>query len=205
MKKKYLFKLNKKNGYTIIETMIAVSLFLIVVTVGMNALLNANVVHKKSQDVREEIDNLNFIIEDMARNLRTGSNFHCITGLDTLPTASVSSPKSCVNKGWGIAFEHAGGLPIDNNDQWVYYIDNNNVLWKSITGSSTLNNFYQVTTDGVKIDSGASGFYVLGAEPPPGDKQQPFVIIRLVGNIIYKGINTPFSLQTSMSQRLLDI
>src|SRR3989344_2814078 len=207
MKKDYFYKVNTNvAGYTIIETMIAVSLFLVVITTGTNALLNANVVHQKSQDIREEMDNLSFILEDMSRNMRTGSNFHCISLTDSMPpTTSYSSPQSCVNGRKGIAFERVGGLSANNDDQWVYYIrDTDNTLWKSIQGPSDLNNFYQLTTDKVKIDYNASGFYVLGAEIPPGDKQQPFIIIRLVGSISYQGVSTPFSIQTSMSQRLLD-
>jgi len=203
MKKNYFYKINTNiAGYTIIETMIAVSLFLVVITTGTNALLNANVVHQKSQDIREEMDNLSFILEDMSRNMRTGSNFHCISGADI----SFSNPQSCLNGGKGIAFERVGGVNANNDDQWVYFIrDTDNTLWKSIQGPSDLNNFYQLTTDKVKIDYNASGFYVLGAEIPPGDKQQPFIIIRLVGSISYQGVSTPFSIQTSMSQRLLDI
>jgi len=196
-------KINKKNsGYTIVETMIAVSLFLVVITTGINALLNANVVHQKSQDIREVMDNLNFIMEDMSRHLRTGSNVHCLTGADTPLSAPISIPQNCFNnKGWGIAFEHVGGMSGNDNDQWVYYIDDtDNTIRKSTQG---LTDFYQLTTDEVKIDSATSGFYVLGAET--SDKQQPLVIIKLVGNIFYQGISTPFSLQTSMSQRLLDI
>ena len=45
--------------------MISISLFLVVVVFGMNALLNANVVHQKSQDMRSILDNLSFILEDM--------------------------------------------------------------------------------------------------------------------------------------------
>ena len=35
-------KIKRESGYTIIETMIAVSLFIIIVVIGMGALLNAN-------------------------------------------------------------------------------------------------------------------------------------------------------------------
>ena len=35
-----------KAGYTIIETMISISVFLVVIMIGMDTLLNANVVHQ---------------------------------------------------------------------------------------------------------------------------------------------------------------
>ena len=207
MKKIYI---KKESGYTIIETMIAVSLFIIIVMAGTGALLNANLLHQKSQSMRSIIDNLSFMMEDMSRNLRTGTSYHCITGGDSLPTASVSATKSCAS-GWGIAFEASGGDPANNNDQWVYYIGTNGVdsnirIFKSVLGPSSLSNFVQLTPDEVTIDSISSGFSVLGAEPPSaGDQQQPFVTIHLVGTITFKNVVTPFSLQTSVSERLIDI
>lgn len=197
-------KNNKKNkGYTIIETMIAVSLFLVVVMAGMGALLNANVLHQKSRDMRSIIDNLSFIMEDMSRNLRTGYSYHCLTGNDTLANSAI--PVSCAS-GWGIAFESADGSSATNNDQWVYYIDDGKI-WKSTDNGAT--DFIQLTPAEVSIDS-VSSFSVLGAEGVATNQQQPFVTIRLVGRITYKpgtpnSVVTPFSLQTSVSQRLVDI
>jgi type II secretory pathway pseudopilin PulG len=202
---------NKKNGYTIIETMISVSLFIIIVMMGMNALLNANVLHKKSQSMRSILDSLSFTIEDMSRNLRTGYNYQCYDATNltlSLVTTSANYPRSCAS-GWAIAFEpatgnvasygHAIGNP-PVADQWVYYI-NGGKIFKSVDGAQ---NFIQLTPDEVTIDQ-VYGFSVLGAEPPPLDSQQPFVTIRLVGHITYKNITTLFSLQTSISQRQADI
>src|SRR5690349_21503437 len=98
----------KQEGFTIIETMISVALFIVITTVGMGALLNGNLLYQKSQDMRAIIDNLNFTMEDMSRNLRTGYNFHCFTGTDSIPVttdATLSAPKSCSTGGWAIAFE----------------------------------------------------------------------------------------------------
>ena len=193
--KKTMLKL--VSGFTIIETMIAVSLFLVVVTAGMNALLNANLLHQKSQDMRSILDNLSFIMEDMSRNIRTGYDYHCFSGI--IPSGSPNS-QSCSN-GKGISFKSADG------SQWVYYVDttsNGYGIFKSINGVIT-----QLTPNEVNIDSLASGFSVLGAEPPQNPfsstEQQPFVTIRLIGIISFKGVDTPFSLQTSVSQRLIDV
>src|SRR3989344_2098107 len=202
-------KNNYKNntGYTIIETMISVSLFIIIVMAGMGALLNANLLHGKSENMRSIMDSLSFIMEDMSRNLRTGYNYHCFDDNDDV-SANVSVPESGENC-WGISFEHQGGTLYDDpptninyhdEDQWVYYI-NGEKIYKSTDGGGTV---IQLTPDEVIIQL-SDGFSVLGAEPSPGDSQQPFVTIKLVGKIIMKGVETPFSLQTSVSQRGLDI
>ena len=187
--------------------MIAVSLFTIIVMIGMEALLNANSVHNKAQNMRSILDNLNFVMEDMSRNLRTGYSYHCLVTGDSLPVASVSAPKNCAS-GWGIGFEYVNGNPSNNDDQWVYYI-NNGKIFKSTQGPSNLSNFIQLTPDEIVINTTASSFTVVGAEPPPespGPDRQPFVTIKLVGSITTsKGVISPFSLQTSVSQRKLDI
>lgn len=197
-----IFSQQKNKGYTIIEMMIAVALFLVIVMSGMGALLNANLLHQKTADTRSILDNLSFVMEDMSKNLRTGSGYHCITGSDTLN--SVQVPLSCLS-GWGIAFEPYGGDTTNNLDQWVYYIDNTGKLFKSTVGPYVNSSFTQLTPDEVYIDP-VSSFAVLGAESlASGNKQQAFITIRLVGKITSKGVVTPFSLQNSISQRLLDV
>lgn len=197
----------KKNGYTIIETMVATSLFVVIIITGMGALLNANLLHNKSQNMRSIMDNLNYVMEDLSRNIRTGYNYHCFVSGDTIPTSpasAISTPKSCAS-GWALAFEYAYGVPANDNDQWVYYIDGTGKIFKSTLGPYVPASFTQMTPDEVVINTALSSFSVLGAEALATNQQQPFVTVRLVGNITFKGVVTPFSLQTSVSQRLVDI
>ncbi len=202
-------KINKtKTGFTIIETMISVSLFIVIVMAGMGALLNANLLHNKSQNMRSIMDNLSFIMEDMSKNLRTGYNYKCYTewSQNNAQSPALNDPASCSSGGRAIVFEEAiDGKPAITSDQWVYkiYLSNDGVnnfnIGKSIDGGST---WTQLNPDEIKLN-GASGFTVFGAEKGP--PTQPFVTIRLIGNITFKGIDTPFSLQTSVSQRVLDV
>lgn len=195
---------NRKNGYTIVETMIAVSLFLVIVMAGMGALLNANLLHQKSRDMRSIMDNLSFVMEDMSRNLRTGSKYHCIND-NNFAKNVIIVPKSC-SIGGAIAFEEVHGLSSTPDDQWIYKIEAVDAsspfnIFRSTDGGAT---WVQLNPAEVEIQS-SSTFSVLGAEPPSANKQQPLVGIRLVGKIKYKNVETPFSLQTSVSQRLIDI
>lgn len=206
----YIRNLKLKTGYTIIEMMIAISIFLIVITIGMNGLLQSNLVLNKSRDMRNIMDNLSFIMEDMSRSIRTGYNYSCFDanlvweeGL--AQTNQVETPRSCVS-GHAIAFEEAttgaNGNPID---QWIYKFvavsANSFAIEKSIDGGA---NFYQLNDPRIILND-TSGISVLAAEPQPGNNGQPFVIIKLSGEIDYKGIKTPFNLQTSVSQTLIDI
>ena len=203
-------KINNKNGYTIIETMIAISVFLVVVMIGMGALLNADLINQKSGDMRSILDNISFVMDDMSTSLRTGTNYYCInsgTAGTSLGSIVATSGQNC----WGIAFKSAG----PNSQEWGYEIvsqtsagvttysiirsEDGGATWVTLTPPEVV-----VTGNvaGVQI----SGFSVLGAEPlSAGNKQQPFVTIRLVGTITYKNVVSPFSFQTSVSQRDIDI
>lgn len=206
---KFFLRKTKNTGYTIIETMIAISIFLIVIMIGMGALLNTSLLHSKSQDMRSIMDNLSFVMDDMSRNLRTGYDYRCSNDtVSSFTSSNINIPLSCPN-GNIIAFESASGDPLDNSNQWVYAIDNGKV--QRSVGSGAAGTFIVLTPEEVVIKPYPySYFKVTGAEPPTGtspDTQQPLVTIRLVGNIVNKkdNISTPFSLQTSVSQRLLDI
>ncbi len=195
----------KNRGFTIIETMISISLFLIVITVGMGSLLNANLVHRKSTDMRSIMDGLSFILEDMSRNMRTGYDFQCFNEGETI---KVGSPKSC-ESGSIIVFEPADGNPDSADDQWVYVFSKENgkgIISKSTKGPNDNQNFVQLTTSDIDININRSGFSVLGAESPDnGDEQQPLINIRISGSInLPNGESTPFNLSTSVSQRKID-
>lgn len=186
--------------------MISITLFVFILITGMTALLNANLINNKSRDMRSIVDNLSFIMEDMSRNIRVGYNYKCITDGDFNDLSRLNTPGSCVSGG-ALAFEIADGFESDLNDQWIYQIISNDggqtyFIRKSVDSGST---WIKLNSDEILI-SPISGFSVLGAETASsGDLKQPLVLIRLVGEIRYKNIITPFSLQTTVSQRVIDV
>ena len=194
---------NNKNGYTIVETMIAVSLFIIIVMASMGALLNAGLLNEKSQNMRSIVDNLSFVMEEMSRNLRMGNKYYCVAGSDDLSNISIAkSGSNC----WGIAFR-----PFTGGNQWVYEIVTADLgltyyIRRSINNGAD-GTWVQLTPEEIAIDP-TSSFSISGAESPsalPPDYQQPFVTIKLTGKITYKNVVSTFSLQTSVSQRVIDI
>ncbi|KKQ86835.1 MAG: hypothetical protein UT09_C0025G0007 [Parcubacteria group bacterium GW2011_GWF2_38_8] len=186
-------KLQQSNGYTILETMIAVSLFVIIITIGMGALLNANLLHRKSEDARSIMDNLSFIMEDMSRNLRTGYDYHCGDVIFT-------DPQSCPDGEGEISFKSSSG------SQWMYQFEPDGGAAFNISRLVQGGDWTRLNSEKISFSSD-SGFWVFGAESPlTGDVQQPFVVIKLAGTITSKDDTvTSFSLRTSVSQRLVDI
>ncbi len=208
-------KSNFKSGFTIIEMMVAIIIFLVVIIYGMNSLLNASLVHKKSQDMRSIMDGLTFALDDMSKNIRTGSDYVCVNTFwddiqpfinSTTNLPSPSSGKKCI----GIVFKEANNSSSTGNKIIAYYFNNTNnkneLRRVVILNDGTLVSNLPLTPDEVEIDIALSSFDVLGAEPPyDGNFQQPIVTINLAGKIKSKNGETPFAIQTSVSQRLIDL
>jgi len=192
-------------GFTILETMVAVTLFTIIVTVGIGAMLNVNLARKKTESQRAVMDNLSFIMEDMSRNIRLGQMYHCLED-DNL--SSIATPNDCPTSSRAISVEPFNGSLDTTGDQLIYQFihpdsPDNGILQKSTNGGDS---FLSLTPTEVIFDWSSSGFTVIGSEPSPEDFHQPRVIIRLVGRVVVPGtdVESPFNLQTTVSMRLVD-
>ncbi len=167
--------------------LIAVSLFIIVATISIGAILSVFNANKKAQSSKTVVDNLNLSIENMARTVRFGSSYYCGTILnqnDTLSTNDCSTGNSSIS----ITFAGArviyrlNGTAIQKSDDGLNYIN--------ITSSDT-------TIEYLK-------FYVFGSTI--SDNFQPYIIAVIEGHVGNKPTTqTTFSIETLMSQRTLDI
>lgn len=59
-------------GFSLIELMVAVSIFAIVMVISMGAILTVVNGNKKNQSMQVAINNLNFAVESMTRSIKTG-------------------------------------------------------------------------------------------------------------------------------------
>ncbi|KKU75430.1 MAG: hypothetical protein UY01_C0013G0020, partial [Candidatus Nomurabacteria bacterium GW2011_GWB1_47_6] len=161
-------------GYTILETMIAVSLFVLIVLMGTNALLNANVVHQKSQNLRSILDSAGFAMNELSRNLRTAYTYHCfVDGQDEILPSQLTAlnyAQSCPLGGYGTSFETDSGNANDFNDQEIYYFSEDDEgigsLWKLSGPYVGVPVPTRLLPAEVKLDMSSSGFSVVGAEAP---------------------------------------
>jgi prepilin-type N-terminal cleavage/methylation domain-containing protein len=62
-------------GFTLIEMIVAVGIFAITMVVCLAAFVNINDFQKKAESLREINDNLNFSLETMMREIRSGSSY----------------------------------------------------------------------------------------------------------------------------------
>ena len=81
----------KERGFTLIEVMVSVSLFAMVMTLSLGAILSIIDGNKKAQAINAVANNLNFAVESMVRDIKTGYAYTCdLTAVSythlTLPT-----------------------------------------------------------------------------------------------------------------------
>jgi prepilin-type N-terminal cleavage/methylation domain-containing protein len=185
-------KTNK--GFTLVEVMVAVSIFAIIVTVGIGALLNMNLAYAKSRSQQQVMDQLNFVLETMMREIRTGNTYHCEPDNDVYQ----SFPQDCnspVDGGRSFSFLQVEDS-LGNAHETVYRLGNSGQVERSINGNS----FMSLTPEELRIED--MRFRVYGAES--GDASQPLVVVSLLGTSTIRQQATNFAIQMSVTQRQLD-
>ncbi|MEK7063498.1 MAG: prepilin-type N-terminal cleavage/methylation domain-containing protein [Patescibacteria group bacterium] len=188
-------------GFTLIELMVAVSIFAIVMMVGVGALLTMVSVNKRAQGINSVMNNLNAAVEQIARATRVGSAYHCAASPNDF--SNISVPADCaVNGGLLFAFEATNGNVLDTNDQVVYRL-NGTQLERSLR-SGINGTWVALTSPEVHITS--FKFYVTGSTPlTSGDSVQPRLLMIIHGTAELQGGPTDFVVQSSVTQRLIDL
>lgn len=117
-------KKTKNNGFTLIELMVALGVFMVVMTITLSAFLNLMDIQKKTEAFRKVNDNLNFAMEAMMREIREGKSY--------CPSGCASGTFSFTNK---------------DEDAIKYEWDETGKYIKRTKGTDEL----RMTSDGIKI------------------------------------------------------
>ena len=199
---------NYKKGFTLVEMLVASAIFVVVMVAAVGALVTIINADNKAQSIKTVIDNVTSAVDDMARDIRSGTNYGCLyppnPGGNNSNSQWDTNPSDCA--GGSNAVEYS---PNGNANETIYYQFTTNPApgsgggniqeecptqncpnipntWQSITAPISVTNITNMT------------FYVT-----PGDAtDQPRVLITATGLIPSKnGASTEFDLQTTASQR----
>lgn len=72
----------KNRGFTLVEMMVSLAIFSVVAVIAIGALLKVIDANKKSQSMQSAVTNINFAMESMSRDLRTGTSIQCFSSSD---------------------------------------------------------------------------------------------------------------------------
>jgi prepilin-type N-terminal cleavage/methylation domain-containing protein len=175
--------LSARAGFTLVELLIAVSLFVVIVTVSIGAIVSIFDANRKAQSSKTVVDNLNLSIENMARTIRFGGDYYCgisSSGTNNCPLTPDSS------------------LSVTFGGKRIIYTLDGSAIKRSDDGGP----YIAITSQDTYIDY--MKFYVLNAGT--SNTKQPYVIAVIKGHVSNKPtVQTIFSIETLMSQRTLDL
>ncbi len=198
----YKNKINKK-GFTLVEVLVATTIFIVIMLVAVTSLLASQRSSKKGQAIRSALDNVQFTLESITRSGRLGSLYTCISSTGTTTLNIVGG--DCSAGGTGFAF----GLydPITKiTDGYAFYLGTTSTsrgaIYRCITRGSLA-----VTLKGsdcsavTSPDIDVTKFITIVNGSDIADGIQPSVKIIMEGTANASTEQTQFFIQTLVSQR----
>jgi len=172
----YTKQIPSHRGFTLVEMIVSVAIFSTVVLVAVGALLSIVAANRKANALRVVMENLNFAMESIARDIRTGDGYSCGSGGDCSYDDAIS-------------FNDQKGNPVS------YVFSGGGIV--RISGGKTLS----MTSPSVVIED--VNFSVVGSSG--GDSVQPRVLMTIQGYAgTQDRTRSSFSVQTTISQRDTD-
>lgn len=184
---------NQSGAFTLIEVLVAVSIFAMVMLVATGSVFAIVEANKKSHSLKSVMTNLNFALESMARDIRVGSKYQC------------DSAGDCSSQVGGTVFSYQANRDVNGSggdanalDRIEYSRSSDGRIIKTILGNGTQS--YPITASEINITS--MTFYVIGTGASDG--KQPKVIMTISGTAGTGATKSDFNIQTTISQRSID-
>jgi type II secretory pathway pseudopilin PulG len=179
----------KRGGFTIIEMMVSVGIFVMVLSVSIAGLLAVVDANRKAQTLRIAVDSIDLVMEEMTRNITQGQTYHC--GYTSGPIAATS----CSTSPGEISFAFNSNL--DTVDSIRYWLENGEIKKSIYTGGSWSTGESVTSSDIFTVDH--LNFYVWAGE---SNDDQPRVLISVGGRANAYGEVQNFHVQTTATQRV---
>ena len=190
-----------KKGFTLVEVLVAVGLFSILVGVAWGGFVNALRTQRGITAMISVQSNANLILEQMAREMRTGYLFCHRPGSNTPDGGDGACASACIIESGG-AWQCNNLIDFFNaTPQEVQYRLENGAIKRSVGGSG---NFDPVTSD--NVDVRYLSFYLQWQTE--GDNWNPRITISMEvspsSTYLAPGYNNVLDLQTTVSARVID-
>lgn len=168
----------QKRGFTLIEIIVATSIFTIVMLIAIGAVLSAVDANRKAQNTNVIVNNLNLAIESMVRDLRTGKNYG-------------SCGSDCVQ------FTDKDGRSVQYSFSVTGGIGG---VYKSITGGGSTIGEGRITSEEVDLEN--VSFNIQGEGSGDGPER---ILVQVKGSAGGTSkVSSEFNIQTLVTSRSLD-
>ena len=174
----------RQNGFTLIEMMVSLAVFMVVMTITLSAFLNIADIQKKTEAFRKVNDNLNHSMEMIMREIREGKDY--------------CNGTTCNETSFTFTSRAEGTLVTYSLNQGGKYIER---CVSAICGNE---DGQRLTSDDVDI---TSLYFTVSGEKSyaSDDRQQPRVTISISGESGVKNkLKSSLNLQATVSQRKID-
>ncbi len=181
-------------GFTLIELIVSIGIFMMFLAVGLGALLSLIDANKQARAVSTVVNNVSFALESMAREIRLGTTYYCGYSVmeETQDCATTPFP--------GISFTSQEDPYSGARTRISYRVSGGTQLQKQVGAGGA---FQDVLGSEVELTE----FHVFVSGSDPLDPVQPkaTLIIRGFTKEEAVGVRTPINVQTTVSQRIFDL
>ncbi|HUD04166.1 MAG TPA: type II secretion system protein [Candidatus Paceibacterota bacterium] len=165
---------SKIRGFTLIEMIVSIGIFTIVMLMATSTIFTVVAANNKAQSLKLVMDNLDFALDSMVREIRVGTNYSC-----------PDSPSNCSSGDTQFTFTSSD----TGNPSITYSLSGAQIMESS--GETSL----PITAPNITIQS--LKFYLVGT---PGSIQ-PRVLITVGGTSGSGTSASTFNIQTTVSER----
>ena len=204
--------MNKRSqGFTIIEITVALAIFATVTLIAVGALVRIIAANQKSQTLQLAVNNIQFVLEAMSRELRVGSNFHCHD--DPMSVDFNPAPSQCI-----IAGAPSGAVIGFTSSEPDPALPTCRLVFAYSFRPNPANTAQFLVEKGKQAHCGENLSFVslippdvsitgyrLGVAYDSVNQPYPLAFIRIIGSVGDREVEkTEFDVQASVSQRILE-
>jgi prepilin-type N-terminal cleavage/methylation domain-containing protein len=178
----YHSKKRGTKGFTLVEMLVSVAIFTFVMLIATSTIFTIIDSNKKAEALKSVMDNLNFALESMTRNIRTGSGYVCVDTGGNCPGGD-SAFRFTSNQSSGVSVE--------------YFLSNGQIMQDESDWTSG-----PLPITAAEIHVSSLEFYLVGSAAHDGI--QPRVLMSVQGSAGAAATQTQFKIQTTLSERQID-
>jgi prepilin-type N-terminal cleavage/methylation domain-containing protein len=109
---------NAQSGFSLIEMLVSIAIFMVVAVIAVTALLKIVDASKKSQTLQDTVNNVNFAMDSITRELRVGKAYTCGSG-------STGYIGSITQTSQGVSCLNTISNPTSNSGTYIAFLSSN--------------------------------------------------------------------------------